>query len=217
MKRSIFFICLFFLLVNISTAAQTKENKFKMYFDKVGETSFYFYDLATKAEVDELSFELYEKDKFQYKANFGVHAEVYENGSLSADLVFSSFNVIDDQDGNMLTSDTPAAGSGTTYPVLNYSATSYADNESNTVINSLVLNKEERASTALSLDRRTLKLVDSEVITEGQGNSIKDYRVELTLDAPVNMVEDAEGNKTEAQYLMDGYYQGYVILRLSTT
>ena len=113
MKRSIFFICLFFLLVNISTAAQTKENKFKMYFDKVGETSFYFYDLATKVEVDELSFELYEKDKFQYKANFGVHAEVYENGSLSADLVFSSFNVIDDQDGNMLTSDTPAAGSGT--------------------------------------------------------------------------------------------------------
>ena len=214
MKRSVFFICLFFLLVNISTAAQIE---FNMYFDKVGETSFYFYDLATKAEVDELSFELYEKDKFKYKANFGVHAEVYENGSLSADLVFSSFNVIDDQDGNMLTSDTPAAGSGTTYPVLNYSATSYADNESNTVINSLVLNKEERASTALSLDRRTLKLVDSEVITEGQGNSIKDYRVELTLDAPVNMVEDAEGNKTEARYLMDGYYQGYVILRLSTT
>ena len=177
------------------------ETAFDMVFDKNGTTLFYIYELASpSSEVYELVFPLYEEDTWFYEKRFGVHVEIYENTTLNVDLVFSSSNVINSAPGNMMTSDTLASGSSN-YPVLNFSAHVY--NGSN-----LILSNEEITSQSLSIDRRTLSIIDNETITRASGNKEKEYTVTLELNAP----KDEAGKS----YFMDGYYKGYVILNVNT-
>ena len=177
------------------------ETAFDMVFDKNGTTLFYIYELSSpSSEVYELVFPLYEEDKWSYEKKFGVHVEIYENTTLNVDLVFSSSNVINSAPGNMMTSDTLASGLSN-YPVLNFSA--HVDNESN-----LTLSNEEITSQSLSIDRRTLSIIDNETITRASGNKEKEYTVTLELNAP----KDEAGKS----YFMDGYYKGYVILNVNT-
>ena len=174
---------------------------FELFFDKNGTTLFYIYELtAPSTEVYELVFPLYEEDKWSYEKSFGVHVEIYENTTLNVDLVFSSSDVINSAPGNMMTSDTLASGSSN-YPVLNFSA--HVDSGNN-----ITLSNEEITSPSLSIDRRTLPIIDNEEITRASGNKIKDYTVTLELNAP----KDEAGKS----YFMDGYYKGYVILNVNT-
>lgn len=177
------------------------ETAFDMFFDKNGTTLFYIYELtAPSTEVYELVFPLYEEDKWSYEKRFGVHVEIYETTTLNVDLVFSSSDVINSAPGNMMTSDTLASGSSN-YPVLNFSA--HVDSGNN-----ITLSNEEITSRSLSIDRRTLPIIDNEEITRASGNKIKDYTVTLELNAP----KDEAGKS----YFMEGYYKGYVILNVNT-
>lgn len=187
------FLCMAGLLADEST-------QFYMTFNRSKEDDLYFYDgVNPDNKIESITFGPLWGSNINgtFTAEFGVHVEVYEAANIRILLTGSSYDVIDNNPGNMLTSDTPSSGSETSYPVLNYEI--HVDGGQGTSLLQSDIDKKD-----LAISKRQVTLYPAENSAEvGKTDVVIDKKVKFELNPP------ADG-------YMGGVYSGYVILSFYT-